>query len=350
MQFDRRQFLYGMAASSVGLVAHSAEPRKTSDEPRTGASEPRVRDIRAISTLPFQATDIKAAHDRAGEYAAELLPEGEAFEIKTFTPFLTKRDEVEASGRRTDTCTRRHAISVGLEVLNDDQKHLPVLSREQILSYLKSHFVTVQVRVYREPISRALYLGPRCLAATRAFVGSPLSKSFSPTVAGSLNNTRSLGLMLPGRAKPTPANLRTLVIAHKNEISPASRGAIAKTTYELMFIRAHEAGPDRLDLYAFATSDDRTLLHLVKSAEKPTIPADCSIRGAVHFTEYSHGGVYPTKAVTRRSTVSSLKSVTWAEADRFSRTRFDRPVVEDIAPVLDAMISGDLKDSGRVSH
>ena len=341
MQFHRRQFLQGMGASSIGLIANAAEPR-------SGAVEPRIRDIRTISALPFQVSDLKAAHDRSNGYAAELLPEGEAFEIKTFTPFLTKRDETEASNRRSDTCTRRHAISVGLEVLNDDQKHLPVLSREQILSYLKSHFVTVQVRVYREPITRALYLGPRCLAATRAFVGNTLSQSFSPTVAESLSNMRSLGLMLPARAKATPANLRTLVIAHKNEITSGGRGALAKTIYELMFIRAHEAGPDRLELHTFATSEERTLLHLVKPAEKPTIPADCSVRGAVHFTEYSHGGVYPKKAITRRSTVSSLKTVSWGDVDRFSRKHFDHSALEDISPVLDAIISGELKQSSNV--
>ncbi|WP_010583517.1 hypothetical protein [Schlesneria paludicola] len=341
MQLHRRQFLHGMAASSIGIVAQAAEPRASS-------AEPRIRDIRTISALPLQVTELKSAHDRAGNYTAELLPEGEAFEIKSFTPFLTKRDEIEATNKRTDTCTRRHALSVGLEVLNDDQKHLPVLSREQILSYLKSHYVTVQVRIYREPVTRALYLGPRCLAATRAFVGNTLSQAFSPTVAESLNNMRSLGLMLPVRAKATPANLRTLVIAHKNEISSSTRGALAKTIYELMFIRAHEAGPDHLELYVFATSDERTRLHLVKSAEKPMIPADCSVRGAVHFTEYSHGGVYPKKAVTRRSTVSSLKTFAWHDIESFSRKRFDRAAIEDIAPVLDAIISGDLKQPSTV--
>lgn len=336
MQLHRRQFLQGMAAGSIGIATHFVAPRADS-------AEPRVRDIRTISGLPLQVSDLKAAHDRSGGFAAELLPEGEAFEITKFTPYLTKRDEQEATNKRTDTCTRRHALSVGLEVLVDDQKHLPVLSREQILSYLKSHFVTVQVRVYREPISRALYLGPRCLAATRSFVGNPLSQAFSPTVAESLVNMRSLGLMLPVRAKATPENLRTLVIAHKNEISSGTRSSLAKTTYELMFVRAHEAGPDRLELHVFATSDERTRLHLVKSAEKPTIPADCSVRGAVHFTEYSHGGVYPKKAVTRRSTVTSLKTFAWSDIESFSRKRFDRPVTEDIAPVLDAIISGDLK-------
>jgi hypothetical protein len=333
---QRRHFLFGAAACSVGLVAQSAEIR--------------IRGLRTISALPQAASEIKELHERARSYSAELLPEGEPFEIKSFTPFLTKLDEIEAQKRLPNTSSRRHALSVGLEMMTDDQKQLPTLSRDQILSYLKSHFVSVQARIYREPLSRVLYLGPRCLALTSSFQSGAITKVFSPTVAQSLDNTRSLGLLLPKHLSPTPSNLRTLVLVHKNQLNQDNtRDAETKTNYEYLFIRARAAGPDQLELNVFATSDERTKLHWLKRAQSPTGPSDCSVRGAVHFTEYSQLGLYPKSAVTRRSLITGKASFTWAEIDMYSQTAFRLPAFECITEVLDAIIDGELKHTDASS-
>ncbi len=334
---DRRHFLLtAVAAASFSSLARAVEPR--------------IRDTRTISVLPQTIAEIKELHERSRGYSAELLPEDEPFEVKSFTPFLTARDEFEAKKRLPNTCSRRHALSVGLEILNDDQKQLPILSRDQILSYLKSHFVSVQVRIYREPVTRALYLGPRCLAATRSFQGTPLTKAFSPTVAESVNNIRSLGLLLPDRLQPTPAHLRTLVLVHKNELSGGTKGvAPAKSNYEYLFIRAREAEPDRLELHAFATSDERTRFHWLKPAESPMMPTDCSVRGAVHFTEYSHQGLYPKSAVIRRSLITGQKSFPWETVEAYSKKVFGNPAMGQITEILDAIITGDFEKTDAAS-
>lgn len=329
---DLRYFLFAAVMSSTCLVAQAAEPR--------------IRDSRTISVLPQTSAEIKLLHDRAKGFAAELLPADEPYEIKSFVPFLTKRDEIEAKSRLPNTCSRRHAFSVGLEMLTDDQKQLPVLSGNQILTYLKAHFVSVQARIYREPVSRELYLGPRCLAATQTFQKGNLTEEFSPTVAESVNNIRSLGLLLKAKTPPTAANLRTLVLVHKNELSQGTSAVVAaKTNYEYLFIRGVEAGPDRLELHAFATSDERTKLHWLMPAQLPTAPSNCSVRGAVHFTEYSMQGLYPKTAVIRRSLITGQLSIPWDALDIYAHKTLGRPAFECITEILDAIISGDLRDT-----
>lgn len=312
---------------------------------RLNAAETRIRDIKTISALPHTSIEMKEIHDRSGSYGAELLPEDEAFETKGFAPFLTKRDETEARAKLPNTSIRRHAFSVGLEVMAEDQKSLPLLSREQILSYLKSHFVTIQARIYRDPISRELYLGPRCLAATKSFRDGVLTKPFNPTVAQSIGNTRSAGLLLPKNVPPTPTNLRTLVLIHKNQISEErTKFARAKTTYEYVFIRASEAGPDTLTLHAFATSDERTKFHWLTRGESPSTPRTCSIRAAVHFTEYSHQGLVPKATIVRKSMILGQKDFAWSDVENFSKEEFNESPYEKMPEIMDAIISGKLKN------
>jgi hypothetical protein len=329
---NRRHFLIAAAGSSIGVSARAA-------------SEPLIRDVRTISSIPKSSGEIKDQYDRSKAFSAELLPEDEPLEIKSFAPFLTKSDELEARKKVPNACSRRHVMSVGLEMLNDDQKHLPFLSREQILAYLKQHFVSIQARVYREPVSRALYLGSRCLAATRAFRGATMTKPFSPTVAESVSNIRSLGLLLPERTPSIAANLRTLVMVHKNQLSQEGAGLpVAKVNYELVFIRAREIKPDQLELHAFATTDERTRFHWLKPAESPAIPSDCSVRGAVFFTEYSHQGLYPKSAVIRRSLIVGQKSYPWEKVDKYARRTFNLPAMDSMNQVLDSIITGEFKD------
>jgi hypothetical protein len=330
----RRDFLVAAAAGAIGLNAEAAEPR--------------IRNVRTIASLPQSSAELKALHDSAAGFAAELLPEEQPYEIKSFVPYLTQNDERDAGQRRPDPCCRRHALSVGLEMLSDDQKQLPTLSGGQILAYLKDHFVSVQTRIYREPISRMLYLGTRCLAATRKFHGATLTQVFSPTVAESVSNMRSLGLLLPARTTPTPSNLRTLVLVHKNQLSVDNKRANGgKTNYEYLFIRAHESGPDQLKLHAFATSDERTKFHWLKPAASPVIPADCSVRGAVHFTEYSHQGLYPKSAIIRRSLISAQRTFSWDAVEKYAKTSFGQPAMESITQILDAVIAGKLMQYDR---
>jgi hypothetical protein len=230
-------------------------------------------------------------------------------------------------------------------MLNDDQKQLPALSKEQILGYLKAHFVSIQARLYREPVSRAQYLGARVLAATRAYRGATATKPFTPTVAESVSNIRSLGLYLPERTPATPANLRTLVLVHKNQLSQETAGmSVPKSNYEFVFIRARETRPDKIELHGFATSDERTRFHWLKVGESPALPVDCSVRGAVYFTEYSHQGLYPKNAVVRRSLIIGQRTFTWEKVERYARKSFKLTAMESIGQVMDAIIAGDFRE------
>lgn len=330
---SRRQFLAGSAACGITAV--------------TNAADIRISNIRTIASLPQAAFEMKERHDGASAYSAELLPEDEPFEITNFTPYLTTNDEFAGRKGLLNTSIRRHVFSVGLEVLLDDQKHLPVLSREQILTYLKSHFVSIQARIYREPVSGELYLGHRCLAATRSFRDGKMSKAFSPTVAQSIANTRSVGLLVPKNTPPTPRNLRTLVLIHKNQFGNEKnpKSSVAKTAYEYLFVRAVQKDRDQLELHAFVTSEERTKFHWLSRGDVPSTPSNCSIRAAVHFTEYSHQGLYPKSAVIRRSMVVGQKDFEWAEIEKYAGEKFDQSPYEKMPEIMDAIISGKLASS-----
>lgn len=337
----RRQFLALSSAGALGGVLRV-------NSLWAAGPPPRIRDTLTISRIPRERGEIEEQHKLRRAYAAEQLPESQPFEVKGFAPALTARDEAELQKRVLNTSTRRHAWSVGLEMAVEDQQELPVLSRDQILKYLRMHFVSMQARIYREPVSRQLYLGPRVLAATLAYQGARLTQEFTPTVAESVDNMRSLGLFVPEGQPSTPFNLRTLVMVHRNELVGDGAAGTARTNYEYVFVRAREQGPDQLELHTFATSEGRTRLHWLDSASHPGTPSDCSLRGSVRFTEFTHQGLYPSKAVIRRSLLIGKQTWPWSALEAFARRRWDGDPLTRLTDLLDALIAGDVADSSVV--
>jgi hypothetical protein len=303
-------------------------------------------DLKIIRIIPQTATEIAQAHERARPYSCEVVPPGEPLEITGFTPVLTDRDQAElARGRQLLASTRRHMFTVGLDMLGADQAQLPTVSRSQILNYIEGHYVTIQARVQKDPVTSELFLHHRPLAATVAFGKGQLTKEFTEAVQHAIQEFHSLGVYLPRDATQRPKNLRTLVMIYRNLIvQPTVIGdkTQIKPNFEYAFIRGRDATDTttpQLKLYAFATSEQRKRLHLLTPWSAPNQPANCDIRATVLFTQYSTLGLIPQKSATRSVEYSSHKIVAWEELERYvTQQGWRGPALDNLDRILDAVI------------
>ncbi|MCA9266174.1 MAG: hypothetical protein KDA60_20080, partial [Planctomycetales bacterium] len=303
-----------------------------------------VKNIQTLHALPRTRLDIEYAHERNRGNACELISSGEPFQLSDFTPYLTQRDERRGQRETLIPSTRRHVLSVGLDMLKVHHKSLPALSRGQILSYMKNHFVSIQARVQRDPLTHALYLHHRPLAATARYGRSRLTEEFTDAVLSSIREMRSLGIYLEEGVPPTPDQLRTIVMTHKNtQTDDVTKLRYAKPDYEFVFVRARSLKVGEgvgLALHAFATTERRKYLHYLYDSSSPSSPTSCGIKGTVYFTEFTRG-VYPEEAVILRASVRGRKTYSMQELDDYAhQAKPDRDALDQLNLVLDAIIDG----------
>lgn len=313
---------------------------ETTAEPGGDADLKAPIGIRTVRVLPRSESELSAYHGRNRAEACEPLQSSQPVRLTSYTAYLTYRDTREYATRTPPPTTRRHVLSVGLDMLSTDQRDLPKLTRGRILGYLKENYLSVQARVRKDPDTGTLYLHHRPVAATVRFRGLPLTQDFIDPVAASIKDMRSLGLFLEDGEEPIPKNLRTLVIAHKAVWAVTTN---ARTTldprFEFVLIRARDTGSDQLDLHAFVTIENRTQLHYVRPSEQPLRPDDCCLKATVNFIEFSHAGLYPTVSVTRRTSVKSNATYLVADLDKYAREQgWSGTAFDHLNKTLDAII------------
>jgi hypothetical protein len=300
-----------------------------------------VRDLRTLSAIPRTRSELDAAHNRNKINSCEILAADGQFEVSTFTPFLTERDNRQIGKGLILPSIRKHVFSVGLDVAREDQSDLPLVSRSQILAYLRGHYVSIQARIKRDPLDNAKFLHHRPLAATVKYATSRKTEAFTEAVIASLRDMRSLGLYLPSDAPKIPENLRTIVIAHRNVMAGTGvKLDRARPDFELLFIRARESKDgESLELHAFGTTERREVLHYISKSRNPRRSADCGIKGTVAFTKYSHANLYPTEAVVRSTAVRGRTEFRMTDLSRFVQSLgLTGDALDNLNVVLDAMI------------
>ncbi|MEM7311880.1 MAG: hypothetical protein AAF497_01890 [Planctomycetota bacterium] len=316
----------------------------------TGRPTISARDLRTISTIPRTRTELETAHNRNKSNSCEIIAADGEFEVSRFTPFLTDRDSRRIGKGLILPSTRRHVFSVGLDMWRDDQGELPIVSRGQILGYLRSHYVSVQARVQRDPLDNTEFLFHRPLAATFKFASNRKTEAFTEAVIASLRDMRSLGVYLPPGAPRIPENLRTIVITHRNVMAGTGvKLDRARPDFELLFIRARTPkGGGSLELHAFGTTERREVLHYISRSRKPRRASDCGIKGTVAFTKYSHANLYPTEAVIRNSAVRSQSDFRMSDLNKFVQSLgLTGDALDNLNFVLDAMIDKKIIGSTR---
>lgn len=296
---------------------------------------------KTIHTLPRTRDELATAFERAKEDRCELLPPGEPLELTSFAPYLTDRDRLGAVPAVPSL--RRGTFSVGLRLSSEEQGRLPALSRGKIVDYIDGHFVSVQARVRRDPLSRIQYLHHRPLAAVAKYSGVRVTQPAEPAIASSVDDFRSLGLLVDPDQSIAVADLRTLVIIHRHDLlhERPSGAPERRPDYELAFIHARSsdsAGIEPPALHSFVTSDGRSRLHHLRSL-MPTHAGACDIRADVRLTEFTHAGMYPTQAVVRDVHVADKAAYGIADLDTYVRSReWSGDTWDQLPKLFDAII------------
>lgn len=317
-----------------------------------------------LRQIPVSDSEVESAWKQAASMACEAISPNEPFEITRPTPFLTDNDRRQATQRTLTPGMRQHMLSIGLHLPRKVEQSLPMLSKIPIMDYIRRHYVTIQARVHRDPVTGIPYLHQRPLAGTIQYSGSRMTLEFTDTVARSVNDFRSLGLWLGPDEDPTPQNLRTLVLVDRYETgqSGLSSGR-SKAAFELMFVRARfknkrgvagdqaesksnmvmdENGVSNLILHTFVTTNGRQTLHYIAPDAEVRDSQQCGIRVLVQFTSYAHGA-YPTGSVVIGQEVRSKMTYSEDKINRFARQKgWKGGRFAHLSQLLDAIIDKQL--------
>lgn len=349
-QADRKRLQEQMSVPAVAEPVQSEEAPVPATDTATESvtsqldATGQIDTTKTLARLPKTEAEIVAAYRSAQAHVCEVIPSGQPFEVQEFTPYLSESDRPRRNGDPPIPSLRLHVLSVGLD-LDPDEK-LPVLSRGQIEAYVAGHFVSIQSRIRRDPVTGARYLHHRPMAEILAYRGPSLTKDHESAVVAPIRDFRSLGLFLEPDEQTVPENLRTLVLLHRHVL--ASSGPfpgdprVERPNYEYVFIRARLKASDEdgdLELHAFATTEQRRQLHYLQPSPTPLRAADCSIRTASRFTRYTHGGLYPADGVVTDVKLQSRKTYSVERLDQYASASGLRGTLFDHLPIiLDAVI------------
>lgn len=322
----------------VAIVSHN---------PEMEAADRGYSHLKLLRFIPQTVREIEDAHEKARSQTCEPVPAEEPLEISGFMPCLTSRDRAELErGVLLWPSSRRHVFTIGLDMLSADKARLPTVSGGQILRYLDNHYVTVQARIQKDPLTSELFLHHRPLAATATFGRGTLTQDFTEATLEAVREFHSLGLYLPSGQSAKAKNLRTLVLTYRSmEVLPAGANGKPRLQpkFEYVFMRARDSkdSTPALTVYAFATSDQRTRLHFLPAWTAPHQPQQCLVHAKVIFTEFSTLGLIPTKSATRNVVYNSKAVFEWEDLNDYARAQnWNGSALDNLNETLDAIIDG----------
>ncbi len=303
-------------------------------------------DVQTLTRLPKTDREMAAVFAVTDRQSCEQLPKGEPFEVRTMTSTLTLRDRLN-SKTKVMPSSRASIFSVGLEIDAADRSDLPMLSGGKIAEYLNENCVLVQARMRKDLLDRKLYYFHRPLALTAAYRGSRTSLPFEEVVAANMRQFHGVGLFVEDREKIDAEQLRTLVLAFRNNVmQPGSTRATEQ--YEFVFVRGHESKlPDRLDHHVFVTAENRQVLYYVAPYAQPSRPSRCSILGRIAITGYDATGVYPKESATRSYKIDARSKYRMSDIEQYCiDNEIDGGFHSNLTKILDAIIARKLRSSG----
>ncbi len=288
-----------------------------------------------ITQLPIGESELESAFNRGSRFQCKILGPGKPLMLSNFIAMPLPPSQKNAD-KLPPLMRRMPALSVGLNIGAGDRGDLPTLSSRMILSYLDEHYVSIQAQVLKDPATREVYLHPKPVAATAAFRGATVSAKCEPAVLASIENFRSLGLLVKPDTEPTPADLRTLVLLNRCET--AAIGSNTQPKYELAFIRVSVEGEEPR-LRAFVTSNDRTILHDLGDVSRPFASSGCDILASVFFTKYSHASLVPSESAVRKSRIGGQQYSIGDLEKYLNQNGVEGDIWANMLDVIDALAS-----------
>ena len=286
-----------------------------------------------ITQLPVGESELESAFSQGSRFRCQVLAPGQPLMLTNFVALPLPPGQ-KNNEKLPPLLRRMPALTVGLKIAPGDRKDLPTLSSRMILSYLDDHYMSIQAQVLKDPVTREIYLHPRPVAATAAYRGASVSAKSEPAVLDSIENFRSLGLLVKPDVEATPADLRTLVLLHRCDM--AAIGSNTQPTYELVFIRATVENEEP-KLRAFVTSHNRTILHDLGDVTRPFTASSCDILASVFFTKYTNASLVPSESAVRTSQIGGQQySITDLE-QYLNKNGVEGDIWANMLDVIDAL-------------
>jgi hypothetical protein len=313
-------------------------------DPAEDAAE-NLSGLRIIRSIPQTEAEIQRVHESSRRLECEFILPGEPVSLNDYKGFLTQADlNAKKANDATSLFSRREIISIGFDMRDADRQQLPSLSSGKIMKFLQESYVSLQVRIEKDPVESFEYLNPRPLATLVEFGRSRISQPPKEALADSLKNYRGLGMYVPQGETPTLQSMRTLVLLHRSSRKELDSTAnLIKPHYEFVFVRAVPDVNKKLKLHTFVTSEDRTYLNYLRDNRTPTSPQHCTIRTMLAFTEYDYSGLEPIESVTTGSITDHRSKLTIEELNAFVSSRgLSGTALDNLPVVLDAVINGEI--------
>src|SRR5690606_30413680 len=122
---------------------------------------------------------------------------------------ITVREGGEAVAKKLPyEYSRLGVISYGLELEPADEANLPTVSRGRILSKVNGNYISIQLRLQRDPATGNVYLYYKPFAAIGAY-GADTTQEFAALMEDSVRNCRGVGLWVAKGEKPSAEAFRT---------------------------------------------------------------------------------------------------------------------------------------------
>lgn len=296
---------------------------------------------RRILRLPKTDAESQTAHQEAEADAAILIAEDEKVEAVDRSEMLyfpIAKGEIEVA------CDRRSFITMGSQLLPEDQKKLPYFSGNTILNCVKRYYLSVQAMVARNP-QGTLYLVDRARLAVAMYTDPAMTQESTELVENSAKEMRSLGMFTAASGADSPP--RTLVILNRNVLAePQPDGTEGlRPNYEFAFFHLHIDPKDATPaVHAFVTTGRRTRFHWLRQCSKPGKPEECAIEGTIFFTKYGYGGLVPLAKATRNVKLNEQAATEISQLNEWvTRRGLSGDAWDQLPVILDAVIAGELK-------
>ena len=312
-----------------------------------GAEAPRWV-AQVLRRVPHTEAEVAAAF-AASRNASVQVAVGDPMELASFDQETSY--DVTVAGKKDKARFQYARIPVftyGLALTDADQQNLPAVSKGTILDRINDNYICMQIRVHRDMATGAVYLYYKPFAAVGSYTLEG-TQEFTPLMEDSVRDCRGIGLFVKSGTPLSAEAFRTFVAVSKTMVvvdedrdAPKPR---ERENYEYFIVRGRPAG-DSLELHAFATDQDRKVLHDVKPFTPPKNADECSVKSTMLFTQYTVAKQSPSAKVVRFISLNERLTVSMADLDKFvASAGMQGDALDNLTFVLDAIIDGKVKGS-----
>ena len=251
---------------------------------------PETSSIPAIGSVPWERDELGRAFRRAGpQLSCALLETG----IDVIQPLISPTTGFAGP------IGRQVAFSLNLEMDPAAKAKLPRVARGAVESYLSEHMLTMEAVFYHDEQGQ-LFFGPQVRAAFVEIANPQKTVASEAMITSSIQELRTLGLFWDKTSTLVPTEARTLILAFRYTMDThisGTRKSASSLDYELLFLHLlKESTPESPKLAVFATSDGRSELNLLESADPQASHQTSVIAARIRFGEFTMG-MYPANPV-----------------------------------------------------